>query len=94
VLAAGGDVRWSCDPQPPSPQTGAEAPGDSEQRVACGDASTLLRVSRQPNGRGVELTCFSRRFVDGPDERLGERSRLTGTPPAAGARADAAPAAR
>jgi hypothetical protein len=63
--------------------------------VACGDASTLLRVSRQPNGRGVELTCFSRRFVDGPDERIGERSRLTGTPPAAaGARADAAPGAQ
>jgi hypothetical protein len=83
VLPAGGEVRWSCDPQ-----ATREAASEPEQRVACGDASTLLRVSRQPNGRTVELTCFARHFVDGPDERIGER--LTSTAPTSGARAEAA----
>jgi hypothetical protein len=86
LAASGGDVRWSCDPQ---------AAGENEEHVACGEASTLLRVSRQPNGRTVELTCFQRHFVDGPDERIGERARLTAAPPpASGARAEVAPASR
>jgi hypothetical protein len=78
VLPEGGDVRWTCD-QPAS--------GEHEERVACGDGSVLVRVSRPQGGRAVELTCFVRRFVDGPEEpRIGERTRLTDTAP------DSAPA--
>ncbi len=85
VLPAGGEVRWSCD-QPTA--------GEPEERVACGDASAVVRVSRQAGGRGVEWTCFTRTFIDGPDEpRIGERTRLTDTTPDRGARV-AVPLAR
>jgi hypothetical protein len=94
VLAAGATVRWSCDPQAAG-QASAQAPAQAEEQVACGDGSTLLRVSRQAGGRAVEWTCFARHFVDGPDDpRIGERTRLTGTDPDGASRADAAPVAR
>jgi hypothetical protein len=86
VLAAGPVATIVCDPP---------AEGEAAERVACAEGSTFVRVARQPNGRTVEWTCFARRFVDGPDERIGERTRLTrGTAAGTGARADADPDAR